>query len=115
MNMNEINQYFKIIKNNKSKLYCCNREYKKLNGGEEVFFDKYSFWVATTLGYYLAREVRCLIDVCMFCGPREIPKSSNFWNALPGSTSWRRARCLRDFICSKNVFFGYIATAWGRI
>ena len=43
MNMNEINQYFKIIKNNKSKLYCCNREYKKLPGGEELFFDKYKW------------------------------------------------------------------------
>ena len=41
MNMDEINEYFKIIKNNKSKLYCCNREYKKLIGGEELFFDKY--------------------------------------------------------------------------
>ena len=43
MNMNEINQYFEIIKNNKSKLYCCNREYKKLAGGEELFFDKYKW------------------------------------------------------------------------
>ena len=31
------------IKNNKSKLYCCNREYKKLPGGEEIYFDKYPF------------------------------------------------------------------------
>ncbi len=39
----EINEYFEIIKNNKSKLYCCNREYKKLPGGEEVYFEKYPF------------------------------------------------------------------------
>jgi hypothetical protein len=39
----EIESYFEIIKNNKSKLYCCNREYKKLPGGEELFFDKYPF------------------------------------------------------------------------
>ena len=37
----EIDNYFEIIKNNKSKLYCCNREYKKLPGGEEIYFDKY--------------------------------------------------------------------------
>ncbi len=41
MNIEEINQYYEIIKNNKSKLYCCNREYKKLVGGEELYFDKY--------------------------------------------------------------------------
>ncbi len=39
----EINNYFEIIKNNKSKLYCCNREYKKLPGGEELYFEKYPF------------------------------------------------------------------------
>lgn len=43
MEMIEIMNYFKIIKNNKSKLYCCNREYKKLPGGEEIYFDKYPF------------------------------------------------------------------------
>jgi len=41
MSMDEINEYFKIVKNNKSKLYCCNREYKKLVGGEELYFNKY--------------------------------------------------------------------------
>jgi len=41
MNMNEISQYFQIIKNNKSKLYCCNREYKKLIGSEELYFKNY--------------------------------------------------------------------------
>ena len=39
----EINNYFEIIKNNKSKLYCCNREYKKLPNGEEIIFEKYPF------------------------------------------------------------------------
>ena len=39
----EINEYFEIIKKNKSKLYCCNREYKKLPGGEELYFEKYPF------------------------------------------------------------------------
>ena len=39
----EVNEYFNIIKNNKSKLYCCNREYKKLPGGEELYFEKYPF------------------------------------------------------------------------
>ena len=43
MTTNEINEYFKIIKNNKSKLYCCNREYKKLPEGEEIYFEKYPF------------------------------------------------------------------------
>lgn len=41
MDQTEINSYFDIIKNNKSYLYCCNREYKKLPGGEEIIFDKY--------------------------------------------------------------------------
>ncbi len=43
MTINEINEYFEIVKNNKSKLYCCNREYKKLPEGEELYFDKYPF------------------------------------------------------------------------
>ncbi len=43
MTTNEINEYFQIIKNNKSKLYCCNREYKKLPDGEEIYFEKYPF------------------------------------------------------------------------
>lgn len=47
----EIENYFKIIKNNKSKLYCCNREYKKLPGGEEIFFDKYPFSNAKKIFY----------------------------------------------------------------
>ena len=41
MTFNELNEYFKIIKKNKSKLYCCNREYKKLYANEELYFDKY--------------------------------------------------------------------------
>lgn len=43
MTISEIEEYFKIIKNNKSKLYCCNREYKKLPEGEELYFEKYPF------------------------------------------------------------------------
>lgn len=41
MVINEVNNYFDIIKNNKALLYCCNREYKKLVGGEELYFEKY--------------------------------------------------------------------------
>lgn len=41
MNIKEINDYLKIIQNNKSKLYSCNREYKKLIGGEEIYFDQF--------------------------------------------------------------------------
>ena len=41
MNIDEINSYFNIIQNNKSKLYCCNREFKKLTGGEEIYFENY--------------------------------------------------------------------------
>jgi hypothetical protein len=47
----EIENYFEIIKNNKSKLYCCNREYKKLPCGEELFFDKYPFSNAKKIFY----------------------------------------------------------------
>lgn len=43
MKKSEIAKYFKIIKKNKSKLYCCNREYKKLPGGEKVYFKNYQF------------------------------------------------------------------------
>jgi len=43
MTTNEIDNYFDIIKNNKGMLYCCNREYKKLIGGEETNFNKYPF------------------------------------------------------------------------
>ena len=43
MKRNEIAKYFKIIRKNKSKLYCCNREYKKLPGGEKVYFNNYPF------------------------------------------------------------------------
>ena len=35
----EVNEYFEIIKDNKSKLYCCNRQYKKLPCGEELYFE----------------------------------------------------------------------------
>ena len=41
MKLKEINNYLQIIKNNKSKLYSCNRKYKKLIGGEEIYFDQY--------------------------------------------------------------------------
>ena len=41
MTIDEINNYFRIIKSNKSLFYCCNREYKKLDGGEELYFDNY--------------------------------------------------------------------------
>ncbi len=41
MHMSEIKQYFTIIKNNNSKIYCCNREYKKLVGNEELYFNEY--------------------------------------------------------------------------
>lgn len=41
MDFLEIQKYFEIIKNNKSILYCCNREYKELSGGEKLYFNKY--------------------------------------------------------------------------
>lgn len=41
MNVNEVKNYFEIISQNKAKLYCCNREYKKLYDGEELFFKHY--------------------------------------------------------------------------
>jgi hypothetical protein len=41
MSLKEINNYLEIIKNNKSKLYSCNRKYKKLIGGEEIYFNQY--------------------------------------------------------------------------
>ena len=41
MTNKEVNNYFYLIKSNKSYLYCCNREYKKLYDDEELIFDKY--------------------------------------------------------------------------
>tara|TARA_B100000886_G_scaffold335412_1_gene292440 strand:- start:171 stop:1034 length:864 start_codon:yes stop_codon:yes gene_type:complete len=41
MNNEEINNYFEIIKNNKSLLYSCNREKKILRGGENLVFKDY--------------------------------------------------------------------------
>ena len=41
MKNNIIQNYFDIIQNNKAFFYCCNREYKKLYGGEELVFNKY--------------------------------------------------------------------------
>jgi hypothetical protein len=43
MRKSEIADYFKIIKNNHATLYCCNRDYKKLVGGEEIYFNEYPF------------------------------------------------------------------------
>ena len=41
MTNNEIKKYFEIFKSNNSYLFTCNREYKKLYGGEELIFDNY--------------------------------------------------------------------------
>ena len=41
MNMREVKKYFSIIKLQKSLLYCCNREYKKLPNGEEIIFKNF--------------------------------------------------------------------------
>ena len=41
MTTNEIANYFEIIKSNNSVFYCCNREYKKLDGGEQLYFENY--------------------------------------------------------------------------
>lgn len=41
MEMSEINNYFEIIKSNKSLLYCCNREHKKLPDGKDIYFNKF--------------------------------------------------------------------------
>jgi len=36
-----LENYFQIIKSNNAYFYCCNREYKKLYGNEELIFDQY--------------------------------------------------------------------------
>ena len=38
-----VKDYFNIIKQSNAYFYCCNRENKKLYGGEELIFDKYSW------------------------------------------------------------------------
>tara|TARA_Y100000590_G_scaffold469983_1_gene661108 strand:- start:413 stop:1282 length:870 start_codon:yes stop_codon:yes gene_type:complete len=51
MTVEEIDKYFNIIKSNFSYFYSCNREYKKLIGGEELFFDKYPWGDGKKLFY----------------------------------------------------------------
>ena len=51
MTIDEIDRYFKIIKSNNSLFYCCNREYKKLDGGEELIFDDYPWGIGKKLLY----------------------------------------------------------------
>ena len=41
MTTNEVENYFEIIKSNNSLFYCCNREYKKLDSGEELYCENY--------------------------------------------------------------------------
>ena len=43
MKREEIKKYFKIIKSNRSLLYCCNREYKELPSGEKILFNDYGW------------------------------------------------------------------------
>ena len=43
MKNSTVNDYFKIIKSNKSLFYCCNREYKELIGGEVLDFKLYEW------------------------------------------------------------------------
>lgn len=81
MNMDEIEKYFSIVKNNKSKIYCCNREYKKLLGNEELYFNKYPwgdtkklFWESCPwhkkfysfrppfIRKYNGNSIHCLVD-----------------------------------------------------
>ncbi len=47
----EINNYMNLIKNNRSLLYSCNREYKKLLGGEELIFSEYPWGNGTKIFY----------------------------------------------------------------
>jgi hypothetical protein len=76
----EIDNYFEIIKINKSKLYCCNREYKKLPDGEEIYFSKYPLSNSKKIFYencpwvkkfyslrppfikYYPNHIHCLVD-----------------------------------------------------
>ena len=51
MDKEEINNYMNIIKNNRSLLYSCNREYKKLRGGEELIFNEYPWGNGTKVFY----------------------------------------------------------------
>ncbi len=83
MNVNEINRYFVIVKKNKSKIYCCNREYKKLVGNEELYFNKYPWgnykkifwencpWYKKFYAFkppfireYNGNIIHCLVDYC---------------------------------------------------
>ena len=51
MNKIEVQEYFKIIKNNKSLFYTCNRKYKKLDDGQELIFDNYDWGDAKRIIY----------------------------------------------------------------
>ena len=43
MKKEEIKRYFKIIKSNRSLLYCCNRQCKELPSGEKILFNDYAW------------------------------------------------------------------------
>ena len=81
MSMNEISNYIKVIESNKGLFYCCNREYKKLIGGEELDLNFFPFgngkklfyenceWHQKVYSYkypfikkYDGNHIHCLID-----------------------------------------------------
>ena len=49
MTKDQIKNYFDIISSNKAMLYCCNREYKKLPNGDEIYFKDYPFQNSKTI------------------------------------------------------------------
>ena len=49
MKPDSVEHYFQIIKSNSAYFYCCNREYKKLIGGEELIFNQYPWGNCKTI------------------------------------------------------------------
>ena len=49
MKPDSVEHYFQIIKSNSAYFYCCNREYKKLIGGEELIFNQYPWGDCQTI------------------------------------------------------------------
>ena len=49
MKTETVDDYFQVIKSNSAYFYCCNSEYKKLIGGEELIFDQYPWGDCKTI------------------------------------------------------------------
>ena len=82
MTVQQIEQYFEMIKSNRAYLYACNRTYKKLYGGEITEFFKYPWGDSTTIldekcnwhqAFYSLKSIRLY---------KKLPFDGEIWHRL---------------------------------